>query len=171
MKFSNIILGEDVDIDTSSNVNYIAIGDRVRIAKRCSVFGGPDNQLVIGNDVYIGMNTTIVGFWAKITIGNNVSMAQNVDIMSASGPNASERLQRIFPIKKLEVEIGAHSWIGACAIIMPGVKLGEYCVVAANSFVNHSFPSFSIIGGNPAKLIRSFTELEIETVLKDNESK
>ncbi len=167
MKFANIILGEEVDIDTSSNVNQIAIGDRVRIAKRCSVFGGPDNQLHIGNDVYIGMNTAIIGFWSKITIGNNVSIAQNVNIMSASGPNASERMQRIFPIDKGEIEIGEHSWIGAFAVIMPRVKLGKYCVVAANSYVTKSFPDYSIIGGTPAKLIRRFTDQEIETVLSE----
>ena len=167
MKFSNIVLGQDVDIDTSSNVNYITIGDRVRIAKRCSVFGGPNNQLQIGNDVFVGMNTVMVGYWSKITIGNNVSIAQNVNIMSASGPNASVRLQRIFPIDKGEIEIGAHSWIGACAIIMPHVKLGEYCVVAANSYVTMSFPNYSIIGGTPAKLIRSFSEEEIRTVLNE----
>lgn len=167
MKFANINLGQDVDIDTSSNVNCITTGDRVKIAKRCSIFGGPENQLHLGNDVYIGMNSAIVGFWSKITIGNNVSIAQNVNIMSASGPNASERLQRIFPIDKGEIEIGEHCWIGACAIIMPNVILGEYCVVAANSYVNKSFPAFSIIGGSPAKLIRSFTDQEIEIVLRE----
>lgn len=167
MKFANIILGQDVDIDTSSNVNYITLGDRVRIAKRCSVFGGPDNQLQIGNDVYIGMNTMIVGFWSKITIGSNVSIAQNVNIMSASGPNASERLQRIFPIDKGKIEIGAHSWLGAFAVIMPHVTLGKYCVVAANSYVTKSFPDYSIIGGTPAKLIRKFTDQEIKKVLKE----
>ncbi len=167
MKFSNIILGQDVDIDTSSNVNYINIGDRVRIAKRCSVFGGPDNQLQIGDDVFVGMNSVMVGFWSKITIGNNVSIAQNVNIMSASGPNASERMQRIFPIDKGEIEIGEHSWIGACAVIMPNVTLGKFCIVAANSYVNKSFPDYSIIGGTPAKLIRRFTDEEIKTVLKE----
>jgi len=167
MKFANIKLGENVDIDTSSNVNHIAIGDRVRIAKRCSIFGGPDNQLQIGNDVYIGMHSIVIGFWSKITIGNNVSIAQNVNIISASGPNASERMQRIFPIDKGEIEIGEHSWIGAFAVIMPHVKLGKYCVVAANSYVNSSFPDYSIVGGTPAKLIRRFTDQEIEKVLKD----
>lgn len=165
MKFANIILGQDVDIDTSSNVNYITIGDRVRIAKRCSVFGSAEHQLFIGDDVYIGMSVQIVGYWEKIKIGNNVSIAQNVTIMSASGPNGSNRLLRVFPIKKGIIEVGAHSWIGTGTIIMPNVKLGDFCIVAANSFVNKSFPSYCIVGGNPAKLIRYFTQKEIDTVL------
>jgi acetyltransferase-like isoleucine patch superfamily enzyme len=82
--------------------------------------------------------------------------------MSGSGPNASEVMQRIFPILKGEVSLGDHTWIGASVVIMPNVSLGKYCVVAANSFVNKSFPDYSIIGGSPAKLIRTLTQEEIK---------
>jgi galactoside O-acetyltransferase len=44
---------------------------------------------------------------------------------------------------------------------MPGVFLGDFCVVAANSFVNKSFEAYSIIGGSPAVLIRKLTNIEI----------
>jgi acetyltransferase-like isoleucine patch superfamily enzyme len=56
------------------------------------------------------------------------------------------------------VVIGDHSWIGANSVIMPGVKIGRFCVVAANSFVNKSFDDYSVIGGNPARLIRKIKE-------------
>lgn len=154
MKTSNIFLGKDVEIETSSSINNIKIGDNVKIAKNCSIYGGPDNLLEIGNKTYIGMNTIINGFSSKIKIGKRVSIAQNVNIMSDSGPNASEIMQKIFPIKKKEIIIGDDCWIGTGSIIMPGVKLGKMCVVAANSFVKDSFKSFSVIGGNPAKLIK-----------------
>jgi len=95
-----------------------------------------------------------------LIIGSNVSIAQNVNIMVDSGPNASPAMQRVFPIEKGPVNIGNNCWIGASAIIMPNVSLGEFCIVAANSYVNTSFPSFSIIGGIPARLIRTFTDEE-----------
>jgi acetyltransferase-like isoleucine patch superfamily enzyme len=47
---------------------------------------------------------------------------------------------------------------------MPNVAIGKYCVVAANSFVNQSFPDYSIIGGTPAKLIRTLTDSEKEKI-------
>jgi acetyltransferase-like isoleucine patch superfamily enzyme len=81
--------------------------------------------------------------------------------MSGSGPNASEIMQRIFPVLKGAVTIGEHTWLGANVVIMPNVTLGNYCVVAANSFVNKSFPDYSVIGGTPAKLIRTLTQEEI----------
>lgn len=168
MKFANIQLGQNVEIDPSTTINNVLIKDNVKIAKRCSIFGGPNNILAIGENSYVGMNSIINGFAARVTIGAHVSIAQNVNIMADSGPNASPLLQRIFPIEKAGIEIGNHCWIGASAIIMPAVQLGDYCVVAANSYVNKSFPPYSIIGGTPAKLIRTLTQTEINLLLSDD---
>ncbi len=165
MKYANINLGKDVEIDPSSSVNNVTIGDNVRIAKRCSVFGSPDNQLEIGSDTYIGMNSLLNGFAAKLSIGRNVSIAQNVNIMVDSGPNASPSMQRVFPLEKKPVTVGNHVWIGTGSVIMPGVTLGDYCVVAANSYVNKSFDPFTIVGGSPAKVLRTFTEDEKQKML------
>lgn len=165
MRYANINLGKDVEIDPSSSVNNVTIGDNVRIAKRCSVFGSPDNQLEIGSDTYIGMNSLLNGFAAKLVIGSNVSIAQNVNIMVDSGPNASPAMQQVFPLEKKPVTIGNHVWIGTGSVIMPGVTLGDYCIVAANSYVNRSFDPFTIVGGSPAKVLRTFTEDEKHKML------
>lgn len=166
MIYSNIMLGSGVEIDPSSSVNNISIGDKVKIAKRVSAFGSKETPLIIGKESYIGMNSILNGYAAELSIGENVSIAQNVNIMTDSGPNASEKLQRIFPVITGKVRIGNHCWIGASSIIMPDVTLGEYCVVAAGSFVKDSFPDYSIIGGTPAKLIRKLNENEIIKLTK-----
>lgn len=160
MKFANIYLGSDVEIDPSSSINNIRIGDHVKIAKRCSIFGGPDNLLEIGSYTYVGMNSILNGFAAKLIVGTNVSIAQGVNVMVDSGPNASDAMQKLFQIEKGAVTIGNHCWLGANAVIMPNVELGDFCVVAANSYVNKSFPAFSVIGGTPARLIRIFSKEE-----------
>ncbi|MFZ5940818.1 MAG: acyltransferase [Bacteroidota bacterium] len=159
---SNIFLGENVSIDKSSSVNNVRIGDNTRIAGHSNVFGSSENILEIGDSCYIGPGCLLEGYNAAVRIGSFVSFAQNINLMSGSGPNASERMQKVFPISKAEVTIGDHSWIGTGAIIMPGVELGRFCVVGANSFVNKSFPDYSIIGGTPARLIRKFTREEIK---------
>lgn len=166
MIYSNILLGEGVEIDPSSSINNITIGDNVKIAKRVSAFGSKNGPLRIGRNSYIGMNSILNGFAAELSIGEYVSIAQNVNIMTDSGPNASEKLQRLFPITNGSITIGDHTWIGASSIIMPGVTIGRFCVVAAGSFVKQSFPDFSITGGTPARLIRKFNDDEIKELTK-----
>jgi acetyltransferase-like isoleucine patch superfamily enzyme len=167
MIFSHIQLGQNVQIDPSTSVNNVIIGDNVKIAKLCSIFGVLEHPLIIGGDSYIGMLTILNGFACQLKIGNRVSIAQRVNIMTDSGPNASPALQQIFPIESKPVTISDDCWIGANCIILPGVTLGRFCVVAANSCVKSSFPPFTIIGGNPAKLIRTFTPEEITKLNKE----
>lgn len=159
---ANIDLGINISIDTDASINNVKIGDNTKIAAGVRVFGSPEHQLLVGEGCYFGPNTIVEGYNAQVTIGNHVSFAQNINLMSGSGPNASETMQRIFPILKGEVHLGDHTWIGASVVIMPNVTLGKFCIVAANSFVNKSFPDYSIIGGSPAKLIRILTKEEIE---------
>lgn len=164
MIYANINLGYNVQIDPSSSVNNIKIGDNVKIAKNVSAYGSCSNLLEIGAGSYIGMNSILNGYADKLIIGYNVSIAQNVNIMVDSGPNASMLLQRIYPIGHGPVSIGNHVWIGASTIIMPNVTIGDFSIIAAGSFVNRSFSEYSIIGGVPAKLIRKFSEEEIKKI-------
>lgn len=154
MRLSNILLGENIEIDTSSSINNIQIFNNVKVAKNCSLFGSESNLLVIGNNTYIGMNTLINGYSSKVNIGAHVSIAPNVCILSDSGPNASQEMQEYYPLDKGNISIGDHSWIGVNSTIMPNVTIGSYCVVAANSLVKDSFDDFSVIAGSPAKLIK-----------------
>lgn len=154
MKIANIVLGENVSIDPSTSINNVTIGNGVKIAKRCSIYGSSDHPLIIGEGTYVGMNTILNGFKAELKIGARVSIAQNVNIMVDSGPNASPEMQKIYPIIEGAISIGDDSWIGANVIIMPNVTLGKFCVVAANSFVNESFEDYSLIAGSPARFIK-----------------
>lgn len=161
MILSSIDIKSKCYIDETASVNNVIIGHEVKIAKRCSVFGAENNSLEIGDQTYIGMNSCLNGFKAKLKIGKNVSIAQNVSIMTDSGPNASEEMQKIYPLEFGPVSIGDHCWIGTNAVILPNVSIGEFSVVAANSLVTMSFPAYSVIGGSPARLLK---KLEIDHV-------
>jgi acetyltransferase-like isoleucine patch superfamily enzyme len=162
MIVSNIKLGKDVVVDPSSSINNVTLGDNVKIAKNCSIFGSSEHPLIIGNGSYIAMMSILNGYNAPLTIGERVSIAQKVNIMTDSGPNASPILQKAFPLQKGPVEIGNDCWIGTDVVIMPNVKIGSFCVIAAKSFVYSSFDNYSVIGGNPARLIRKLTKEELE---------
>jgi acetyltransferase-like isoleucine patch superfamily enzyme len=68
------------------------------------------------------------------------------------------------------VEIGEYSFIGSSSIILPGVKLGKNCIVSVGSVVKKSFPDFSIISGNPAKLVGNTKDLDNFIMRENNTS-
>jgi UDP-3-O-[3-hydroxymyristoyl] glucosamine N-acyltransferase len=104
MILSNISLDSGCDIDPSTSINNVEIGCNVKIAKRCSVFGSSTSPVKIGANTYIGMNTIINGYAASVAIGKNVSIAQSVNIMADSGPNASKEMQKYYPIVSGKVQ-------------------------------------------------------------------
>lgn len=121
-------------------------------------------HISIGDNVIVGINCTFVDC-NKITIGNKVMIASNVQICTATHPVASEdRLPKdwtpdsgvpFFTTYAEPVTIGDNVWIGAGATILPGVEIGENCVIGAGSVVTKSIPSNSLAVGVPAKVIKS----------------
>jgi acetyltransferase-like isoleucine patch superfamily enzyme len=165
---ANISLGKGISIDKDARVNNITIGDQTKIARGAKIFGSEEHVLEIGTGCYVGPNCFIEGYNAKVKIGDYVSFAQNINVISGSGPNASLKMQKLFPIVRGDIFIDDHSWIGSNVMIMPNVSIGKFCIVAVNSFVNKSFPDYSIIGGTPAKLIRTLSPEEIEKLHSDD---
>lgn len=108
--------------------------------------------------IFVGVNTnagTRPGCYLQgnggIYIGNYVHFASNIGIISG---NHDLYDQRKHVLK--EVRIGDYTWIGQGAIILPGVVLGPRTIVGAGSVVTKSFPDgYCVIGGNPAKVIKT----------------
>lgn len=154
MEIGKIELGSNVVVDPTSSLNNVLIGNNVKIAKYCSIYGSPENLLEIGEGSYVGMFSVLNGFSKLLKIGKNVSIAQNVNIMTDSGPNASLLMQSVYPILKGPVTIDDHAWIGAGVIVAPGVSIGKCSIVGANSFVTTDVEPYSLYAGNPAVFIK-----------------
>lgn len=60
------------------------------------------------------------------------------------------------------VQIGSHAWIGFNSIILKGVTIGDRSVVAAGSVVTHDVPADTLVGGNPARVLRTIAEPELQ---------
>ena len=109
-------------------------------------------DVIIGNHTRIGLHNTIIG---PVTIGNNVNLAQGITV-TALNHNFSDTNKRIDEqgISTNAVTIDDDVWIGANAVILPGVKIGNHCVVAAGAVVTKDVPPHSLVAGVPAKVIK-----------------
>lgn len=104
----------------------------------------------IGTDTIIGQGAFLDGR-AKLVIGNHVDIASEVMIYNSEHDLNSEDFHAISET----VEIGDYVFIGPRAIILPGVKIGKGAVVAAGAVVTKDVPDFAVVGGVPAKEIKT----------------
>ena len=87
---------------------------------------------------------------APIRVGANAVVSEGAYICTAEHDVSSPQ----FELKTAAVEIGDMAWVGARAIILPGRKIGEGAVVAAGSVVTRDVEPWTVVGGNPAKVLK-----------------
>ncbi|GAA0092664.1 sugar O-acetyltransferase [Paraclostridium bifermentans] len=118
-----------------------------------------------GNGVYANFNLTLVDD-GDIFVGNNVMFAPNVVIASATHPIHPE-LRRKQAQYNLPIHIGNNVWIGAGAVVLPGVKIGDNTVIGAGSVVTKDIPSNVVAIGNPCSVLREINENDMKYYYKD----
>lgn len=113
----------------------------------------------IGQQVYIADGLMIVeelGGNELISIGDRVSIAPRVILVTSSHPNNS-LIRPVAPVASGPVTLEADAWIGAGAIILPGVTVGRGAVVGALSVVGSNVEPLHVVAGQPARTIRVLT--------------
>ena len=124
-------------------------GKNVNIEKHAYFTPG----LKIGDNSGVGIRCEVNG---EVTIGNNVMMGPEVVIYTSS--HAHDRTDITMIEQGSEeikpVSIGNDVWIGRRAMIMPGVNIGNGCIVGAGAVVTKDVPDYCIVGGVPAKIVK-----------------
>ena len=110
----------------------------------------------LGNYVYANFNLTLVDD-GNIDIGDNVMFAPNVTVITATHPVLPSLREKGLQFN-VDVKICSNVWIGAGAIIMPGITVGENSVVGAGSVVTKDVPPNTVVVGNPARVLREIGE-------------
>ncbi len=131
---------------------FKSCGKNVNIGRNAR-FGNGAN-IVIGNNSGIGMNAKVPN---NIIIGNDVMMGLNVTIFGSN--HAFDRTDipmlrqgyKTYPPVVIEDDV----WIGSNVIILPGRTIKKGSVIAAGTVLTKDFPEYSIVGGNPSRLIKS----------------
>jgi acetyltransferase-like isoleucine patch superfamily enzyme len=155
-----------------SIINNLGIADKIQIGRKTMVRGelltfAHGGEIHIGEHCYIGEGTRI---WSArlIRIGDRVLISHNVNVFDndthpIEDPNARHRQfidiistghPKHIDLNEKAVVIGDDVLIGCQSIILKGVSIGEAAVVSAGSVVTRDVPPYTIVAGNPAKIIR-----------------
>lgn len=128
-----------------------SLGD-YSVVESFSCINNAVGDVVIGDHTRIGLHNTVIG---PVTIGSHVNLAQGITI-TALNHNFEDKSQRIDDqgVSTDPVIVGDDIWIGANAVILPGVSIGHHSVVAAGAVVTKDVPPHSLVAGVPAKIIK-----------------
>jgi acetyltransferase-like isoleucine patch superfamily enzyme len=142
-----VILGDPV-VDATD----LELGDNVMIwsAHRQTLISGP-GRIRIGNGAFVNAGSIVYSELA-ITIGDDVALANEVYVMDTPSHGVEGRN----PVPE-PVVIGNGTWVGARAIVLPGVTIGSRVVVGAGSVVTRDVPDEVLVAGNPARVVRPLT--------------
>ncbi|GGA63246.1 putative lipopolysaccharide biosynthesis O-acetyl transferase WbbJ [Flavobacterium palustre] len=158
------------------NRRFIKIGRRFTAGFGCRIEAFPLDKndeycITIGDNVQIN-DYVHIGAVGNITIGNNVLMASKIYISDHNHGNYDDLISD-HPMSIPEerkaickpVVIGDNVWLGESVCILPGITIGEGCIVGALSVVTKSIPPYSIAAGNPAKVVKKY-DFEINKWIK-----
>lgn len=121
----------------------------------------------IGSRVYANFNLTLVDD-GHIYIGDKTMIGPNVTIATAGHPILPSLREEALQFN-VDVHIGRNVWIGAGAIILPGVTIGENSVIGAGSVVTKDIPANVVAVGNPCKVLREIGEKDEKFYYKDKQ--
>ncbi len=119
-----------------------------------------------GKSVYANFGLTLVDD-AHIYVGDYVMFGPHVTVATAGHPIAPElRADKVGQFN-IPVRIGNNVWIGAHAVILPGITIGDNSVIGAGSVVTKDIPANTVAAGNPCKVLRPINEHDREFYWKD----
>lgn len=169
-----LVLGENTEI--LGPVEKRAPESRIIIGRDCLIEGllvteTNQSEIRIGNNVYVGGHTSL-DCAISIIIEDDVLVSYQCIIADSDNHSVLFRIRKRdlsdwkqgkhdwSSTESAPIRIMRGAWIGARAIILKGVTIGEGAVIAAGSVVTKDVPAWTIVGGNPAKIIRELTSEE-----------
>ncbi len=178
---ANIFLGKGVHFFNLPNITF---GKWVQLEDQVRVSALSRHPVVFGNNVKIGAFSRIIAATSFnqigefIRIGNNVGIGEFSYLGGGGGLEIgsdciigqyfschpenhnfknNDQLIRLQGVSRKGIRVGKNCWIGAKVTILDNVKIGNNCVIAAGAVVNKSFPPNSVVGGVPARILKTTT--------------
>lgn len=151
------LIRRPVYIRGSKGLKY---GEGLTTGYRCriEIFGDDKKKLVIGKNCKMGDNVHIVAS-DSVKIGDDCLFASNIFISDTD--HGSKNDSPLTPPDNRElisnpVEVGNCVWIGEGVAVLPGAKIGDGCIIGAHSVVKGEIPSYTVVVGAPAKVVKKY---------------
>jgi acetyltransferase-like isoleucine patch superfamily enzyme len=148
LDWNRVLPTNELFFDRWEKAKYIGAGVGTSIYDSCLILG----DVKVGNNTWIGPYTVLDGSGGELSIGDFCSISSGVQIYTHDSVMWSLSGGKKEKVTNTTI-IGDNCYIAPMCIISMGVTIGKCCVIAANSFVNKSYPDYSIIAGTPAKRI------------------
>lgn len=139
----------DASVDASRSPG-VKFGDKVTLNRYAYVQGG-NGGVRLGDRVEIN-NFSIVNGTGGVDIGEDTLVGPGVRIISYQHRHARGATIRSQPVIALPIRIGRDVWLGANAVILAGVTIGDGAVVAAGAVVREDVPAYAVVAGVPATI-------------------
>jgi maltose O-acetyltransferase len=110
-------------------------------------------NISVGDRVFVNFNAVILDC-ASVTIGDGAQIASGVQLLAADHPRDAQTRRDLLELAR-PVSIGSNVWLGASAIVLPGVSVGDDSVIGAGSVVTRDIPSGVVAVGNPCRVVRT----------------
>lgn len=172
------MIGRDIQFASSSGVTNSGAKDHIIIGNHGCLFGLLQalcgGKIQIGDNFYMGSGTVLQSK-EQIVIGNNAIISNNVLIVDNNNhPIEPEKRMHMSQAENYmgsslwsweysqskPIVIEDNVWIGRDAVIMKGVTVGRGSIVALRAVVTHDVPPYSVVAGNPAKVVKQLNPNE-----------
>jgi acetyltransferase-like isoleucine patch superfamily enzyme len=133
--------------------NRFSLGDYSTIEDFSTINNGV-GDVIIGKRARVGLGDTLIG---PVFIGDDVRLAQNVVLSGLNHIYQDITIPIHFQgVTTAPIVIGDETWVGANVVIVAGVTIGRHSVIAAGSVVTKNVPDYSVVVGNPARIIKKY---------------
>ena len=175
------VIGENVLVNSASGIRNTGSKNAVTIDSHCAFFGFIyalcGGQISIGDHTYIGTKTCLMAK-EKITIGKYAIIANDVVICDNNNHPIDPELRMQMSLcddyihdekwswkdaASAPIVIEDNTWIGRRAMIMKGVTVGKGSIVGAGAVVTHDVPPYTVVAGNPAKVVKQLKPVQTAT--------
>lgn len=170
-------VGEGLDICVRANCTAWEPG-HITIGDNCRIYGALQSQgrgkITIGHHCCI-YERSILGSVEQITVGNCVIISNQVHIYDNNNHPTDPQVRHAMCMGGFEgdpwswihaqakpIVIEDDVWIGECAAIMKGVHIGKGAIVAAHAVVTKDVPAYTVVAGNPARVVKTLSGYEAE---------